>query len=110
TGTAGAIAAAATPVTVEVRDDTSGAKVSGLTVAANGSFSATLAATAGDAISIVATDANSFSSGAVGLGVVPFGSEVTDIQITPAIAGNDANFRSRRLAIDGNTLAVSYYA
>ena len=107
-GTAGAVLGAA-PLTVEVRDTTANTKVSGVTVAADGSFTATLAATAGDAVSVVATDSVPRSSAPVSLGAVPFGSAVTAIQITPATAANDANFRARRLALDGNNLAVSQY-
>ena len=99
----------AAPLTCEVRDDTSGLKASGVTVASDGSFSATIAAAAGDAISIVATDAGGLKSAAVSVGPVPFGSSAVFTPITAAMANGDGNFRARHIAIEGTTLAAVNY-
>ncbi|MEA2163765.1 MAG: large repetitive protein [Thermoanaerobaculia bacterium] len=99
----------ATPLTCEVRDDTSGVKASGVTVASDGSFSATIAAAAGDAISIVATDAGGLKSAVVSVGPVPFGSSAPFVPITAAMANGDGNFRARHIAIEGTTLAAVNY-
>jgi hypothetical protein len=104
-GAATAILGAA-PLTAEVRDDTRSTKVSGVTVASDGSFTTTLAAASGDAISIVATDGSSVKSAVVPVGIVPFGAVVQVPTIGPA--GN-SNFRSRRIAIEGTTLAAVNY-
>jgi hypothetical protein len=106
-GSAGAIAGT-TPITVEVRNVTTGATISGLAVAADGSFSTPITAVSGDAIAVVATDANQLTSGVISVGVVPFGASSNFVQIT-ATNGIDAAFRARHMAIDGTTLAVVTY-
>jgi hypothetical protein len=103
-GTAGAIGGT-TPITVEVRNVTTGATISGLAVAADGSFSTPITAASGDAIAVVATDANQLTSGTINVGVVPFGASSNFVQIT----GIDSAFRARHMAIDGTTLAVVTY-
>src|SRR5205085_4717353 len=40
---------------------------------------------------------------------VPFGTSTTFVSITAAIANGDTNFRARRLAIDGTTMAVANF-
>src|SRR5439155_319973 len=107
-GSATAISGAM-PILAEVRNTTSGASVSGIAVASDGSFSASIPASAGDAISLVATDVNGATSGVVRVGVVPFGSSASIVPITAAMANNDGNFRARHIAIEGTTLAAVNY-
>jgi hypothetical protein len=99
----------ASPLTVELRNDKTTTKVSGIAVAANGSFSATIAGTSGDAISVVATDGNGVNSAVVQAGVVPFGSSAAIVPITAAMANGDTGFRARHMAIEGTKLAVVNY-
>jgi hypothetical protein len=107
-GAPGSILGAA-PLTCEVRDDTSSAKVSGVVVAADGSFTATLTAVSGDAVSIVATDGSSVKSAVVQVGAVPFGASAALVPVTAAMANGDTNFRVRHIAIEGTTLASINY-
>jgi hypothetical protein len=107
-GIAGAITAAATPITLRAKNDTTNVTGGSSTVAADGSFSATVSGTSGDLISIIATDGNG-ATAAVQVGVVPFGSSVAIVPISGAMANGDTNFRARHMAIEGTKLAVVNY-
>jgi hypothetical protein len=101
-GSAGAITGAATPITLQVKNTTSNVTGSSVTVAADGSFSATVAGSSGDALSLIVTDAVSVTN-TISAGIVPFGTVVS----APTQANaNDSNFRSRRIGVEGNTLVV----
>jgi hypothetical protein len=95
------------PLTYEVRNATSGAAISGLAVAADGSFSQMITAVPGDAITIKATDSANRSAGPFPIGTVPFGSASTSLTITQAMT--DSNFFARNIATSGNWLAVASY-
>jgi len=95
-------------ITVEAKDVNTGTIVSGQPVASDGTFSISIAARAGDAITIEATDASARKSGPVSLGIVPFGSAVTVLPITPAIS--EPGFHARTLATDGTNLIVGGYS
>jgi len=95
-------------ITIEAKDATSNVTVSGQPVASDGTFSVNIGAAAGDAITLEATDAAGRKSGAVSLGIVPFGSGVSFLPITPAIS--EAGFHARTLATDGTNLIVGGYA
>ncbi len=106
TGSAKAILGSA-PLTVSIHD----ANLNTTTtepVAADGSFSLTIPALAGDVITLEATDSASRTSGTVVLGHVPFGSGVSFFAFSPAITG-ETNFRARTLATDGTHLIVGGY-
>jgi hypothetical protein len=107
-GTAFSVQGAA-PLTVELRDETSNVKTTGVAVNTDGSFSGSVAAAAGDAISVVATDHNNLTSAVVRIGTVPFGSSTTLVPVTAGMANGDANFRARHIAVDGTTLAAVCY-
>jgi hypothetical protein len=104
-GSVGAITGAATPISVQVKNTTSNVTGSSTTVAADGSFSATVAGTAGDSLSLIATDSVSATT-TISLGIVPFGAVVQVPAIAPA---GDNNFHARRMAIEGTTLAAVNY-
>jgi hypothetical protein len=106
TGNAGAIASAASPLTVDVNDTTSSAAVSGVTVGADGSFNTTLSANAGDVVTITARDASGGNSRVISIGSVPFAA--TRLVATGPLT-SDSNFRTRRIATEGTTLAAVTY-
>jgi len=91
-------------ITVAATDATANTTSTSQPVASDGTFSISFGASAGDAVSIEATDASGRKSGSVSLGVVPFGSGVTFIPILPAIS--ETNFHPRSMAVEGNTLIV----
>ncbi|HVR39041.1 MAG TPA: Ig-like domain-containing protein, partial [Thermoanaerobaculia bacterium] len=93
------------PLTVDVANTTSGAEVRGVSVAVDGSFTATLAAKSGEIITLSATDPVGRKAGPLVIGSVPFGSTMTTILIPPAQA--DGSFRARTLASEGTLLAVT---
>jgi hypothetical protein len=95
------------PLTVTLTDVTTGAAVSGLPVAADGSFSSTVPAASGDAIAVTATDGAGRSSGQVAVGSVPFGSAAATVTVTPGPNGVDGAFRARLMEIEGNTMVVT---
>ncbi|MEA2238632.1 MAG: hypothetical protein QOC81_3356 [Thermoanaerobaculia bacterium] len=101
-GSAGAITGAATPITIQLKNVTTAATGSVVTVAADGSFSATIAGVAGDSITIVATNAAA-ATNTINLGIVPFG---TLVQVPTLVLAGNNNFRARHIAIDGTTLAA----
>ena len=106
TGAAKAILGFA-PIKIEVKNVSSGASISGLQVAADGSFNVVITAAAGDVISVKATDGVDRLSGPFIIGTVPFGARSTYLTITPAIT--DATFFARVVATSGNWLAVGSY-
>jgi hypothetical protein len=105
TGTARAVTGQA-PLTVTLTNSSTGATAANIGVAADGSFTASIAARSGDVLTIKATDAAGRSTGPLPLGSVPFGSGVTSILMYPSMV-NDGSFRARTLAREGNILAVT---
>src|SRR5262249_28137043 len=97
TGAAKAILGFA-PITVELRSAPTGVSVRNTAIGAEGSFSASITAVSGDALTVKATDGASRVSGPVSIGTVPFGSATTSITITPAMT--DSNFFARLVAAD----------
>jgi|GEM_PF-1174599 len=104
TGAARAVGGTA-PLTIALKDDNSGTTISGLPVNADGSFSASIPAQQGDAISLSVTDSVGRVAGPVPVGIVPFGSGLTSLFITPA--QTDSSFRARTLATEGSLLVVT---
>ena len=92
-------------LTFEVRNSGTGATAQG-SVAANGSFSASVDAQPGDSLTVEATDEAGRKSGRVQIGTVPFG-DVTSIPITAAMS--QLGFRPRTLATDGTYLVAAGY-
>ncbi|MBV9494350.1 MAG: hypothetical protein JOZ54_08885, partial [Acidobacteria bacterium] len=109
TGAAGAVTGSGT-LSVEVRNATSSnvAPVTA-TVQANGSFSASLTAAAGDRITVRASDdaTTPQTSDLVVAGNVPFGSLIRSVAIGSGVT--DSTFRARTLAADGGSLLVAGY-
>src|SRR5438552_10377236 len=93
------------PVRIDVRDVATSATI-GVTANSDGSFSVTLPASAGDAITITATDGVGRVSGPVGVGSVPFG---TAAKTTPTIIANDGNYRARTISVDGAAVVLAGY-
>jgi hypothetical protein len=92
------------PITLEPRNATTGA-TSSVTVAADGSFTAGVVGTPGQALTVKATDGIGRVAGPLSIGTVPYGSRTTSITITAAMS--DANFYARNVAADGNDLVVA---
>lgn len=97
----------AAPLRVDVKNETTGATVTNVSVAANGSFTATFAASPDDRVTIIARDSANRSAGPADVGRVPFGSAVTALPITAQTV--DATFRARRVEVEGDLLAVHGY-
>ena len=95
------------PLTIAITNQTTNATVSGVSVAGDGSFSATIPAVSGDVIAITATDGSSHTTSALVLGAVPFGSAVTTSVISPSTTGVDGTFRARIMEVEGNNLIVA---
>ncbi|HUJ13922.1 MAG TPA: hypothetical protein VL284_09060, partial [Thermoanaerobaculia bacterium] len=104
TGVAGAISGSS-PVNVTIRDAATSASVS---VSANndGSFTAALASTSGDALTATATDSAGRTAGPVSIGTIPFG---TSPNTTAIVIAGDSNYRARTVAAEGPTLVVAGY-
>ena len=105
TGTAGAIASTATPLTAELRNAASGAIVP-FTINADGSFSATIAAAPGETVILTATDALGRTSDPLPVGTAPFG-EATIVPFTPDMTGVESDFEARNIVLSGNRLFVT---
>ena len=106
TGSAQSISGAA-PLLVNVRNENTGATVPNVAVAANGSFTASFAASPNDRITITARDNASRVAGPAEIGRVPFGASVTALPLTNQVV--DAAFRARRVEAEGDILAVHGY-
>lgn len=104
TGAARAITGQA-PLTAVLTNTTTGAASNAIAIAADGSFSTTIAARPGEAISITATDGASRTAGPLAIGVVPFGSTTVTMNIAPGSVGD--SFRARTLAREGSMLVAS---
>jgi hypothetical protein len=96
------------PMTLQLRNRTTGVTVDGVMVSANGAFSATIAARPTEILTIKVTDALGRASGPLSLGAVPFGSQPGRTTITPAMS--DSAFFARNIATGGNFVAVASYA
>jgi hypothetical protein len=104
-GNASAITGLGT-LSIDVKDAATSAVIT-VTVNANGSFDATLPATAGDTVTIKATDGSGRTAGPVVVGAVPFGSSTT---VIPIVAANgDANWRTRMVRTEGNNLVLTSF-
>jgi len=93
------------PMTYQLRNSATGAGISGLQVAADGSFNASIAGTAGDTLTVTVTDALGRVAGPVTIGRVPFGSQTGGVTITTAMT--DGGFFSRNVGADGNDAVVA---
>lgn len=100
---AGAITGRA-PLQAEVKNERTGASMS-VAVAADGTFTASLPASAGDTISLKATDAGGRLTGPVIVGTVPFGSAGTAV----TVVSTDASFRARTVRVEGTLAVVGSY-
>ncbi|HXI14091.1 MAG TPA: hypothetical protein VNM92_15820, partial [Thermoanaerobaculia bacterium] len=94
------------PLSVEVKNVASGASVSGVAVASDGSFTASVVARSGEKIDLKVTDRATRVSGRA-IGPVAFANMVQSRITGPAEAAGDQGFNSRRIASDGTYLAVS---
>ncbi len=95
------------PLTLELRNVTTGATVSAIDVATDGSFTTSIPGASGDALTVKVTDSVGRVSGPLTIGTVPFGSLTRHLTISPSMA--DSNFLARNVAVDGNHLVVSSY-
>ena len=91
------------PVTLELRNAHTGAS-SSVTVAPDGSFTAGVAGTSGQPLTVKATDSLGRAAGPVFIGFIPFGSATTSITITAGMS--DSSFLARNVSADGNDLVV----
>ncbi|HVR39267.1 MAG TPA: discoidin domain-containing protein, partial [Thermoanaerobaculia bacterium] len=101
TGSATAATGAA-PITLTLTNATTGATLPGVSVAANGSFTASIPAAPSDRLTVTAFDVAGRSSGAIDAGTVPFG---TAPIYNPL--GVEQNYRSRSVETDGSWIAVA---
>ncbi|HEX2832542.1 MAG TPA: Ig-like domain-containing protein [Thermoanaerobaculia bacterium] len=106
TGAAQSISGAA-PITVDVKNETTGSTTANVAVAAAGSFTASFAASPNDRITITARDSANRVAGPVDVGHVPFGASVTSMPLTTQTV--DDAFRARRVEAEGDLLAVHSY-
>jgi hypothetical protein len=93
------------PLTFSLKNVATNATTSSAAVASNGSFSASIAALAGHALSLLTGDAGG-RSGALSLGQVPFGT-VTTYPASSVQANNDTTYRARRIAAGSGYAALS---
>jgi hypothetical protein len=108
TGASRAVTGKGTAFTVSLTDTVTNSTTSGIEVAADGSFTATLpTATPGHALVAQAFDSAGRASSTYTLGQVPFASSVVTRQVTMAMLNNDSVFRSRLMQIEGNLLVLS---
>jgi hypothetical protein len=96
------------PLTVELRNTTTGASTPNVAVAGDGSFSGTIAAKPGELLAVVARDGNGRITGPVSIGPAPFGSGTSTLLIPPSLTGG--SFRARTLASEGNLLVVTGFS
>ena len=92
------------PIAVTVRNEKTALAVTAAR-AANGSFTATIAASSGDALTVTATDV----AGRIAtrsLGHVPFAPNSTATALT-AVATGDATFSARRLGVDATRIVTT---
>ncbi|HSP14146.1 MAG TPA: Ig-like domain-containing protein [Thermoanaerobaculia bacterium] len=92
------------PLSVDVKNSTTGASRT-ITLNSGAAFSTLITASAGDTITVKATDAYARSAGPVVIGSVPFGTATTQT----AIAIGDANFRARTLKVEGTMAVIATY-
>src|SRR5205085_6650577 len=76
------------------------------TAAADGSFTATVAAAAGDPLTLEVSDAANRTTGPVSIGRAPFGASVQVQTLSTSVTG-DAAFRARLVATEGNRMVVT---
>ena len=92
------------PLTIAVKNTTTGATISGQTVASDGSFSVLIPAMVAESITVEATDVAGRKSGPASVGAVPFGSAVDTYRIDGTLTGQ--SYSARTLATDGRWLIV----
>ncbi|HXI13364.1 MAG TPA: carboxypeptidase regulatory-like domain-containing protein, partial [Thermoanaerobaculia bacterium] len=92
------------PLSVEVKNVASGASVSGIAVASDGSFTASVGGVAGERLLLKVTDGASRVTSLTLL--VPYGSAVRSVPISTMMAAGDAEFRARTLGLEGTSLIV----
>jgi hypothetical protein len=95
------------PLTLELRNATTGASVSGVAVGSNGSFNTGIAALSGHMLTIKATDGVGRASGPLTLGTVPFGSDTRHAPISTAMT--DGAFIARVVSAHANRAVVTSY-
>ncbi|HVS32818.1 MAG TPA: Ig-like domain-containing protein [Thermoanaerobaculia bacterium] len=95
------------PLTVELRNATTGASVGGIPVASNGSFNTDIAAMSGHLLTIKATDAVGRASGPLSLGTVPFGSVTNHAPISTDMT--DGAFIARVVSAHADRVVVTSY-
>ncbi len=99
------------PLTVAVKNVTTGATVSGTAVAADGSFSVLIPAALSQSLAVQATDKIGRKSGWLPAGSVPFGTSVDTYRIDSVLTGQPGvPYLPRLLATDGRWLIVGGYA
>jgi hypothetical protein len=101
TGLAGAVNGVA-PLTVTVTNARSGVTLTGVTVDGSGAFTASLAASPGDAITVAATDGSNRTTDPVTVGSVALATTVVSVPIPQT-----GNVFARTLAKAGNILVVA---
>jgi len=108
TGSAGSIGGTS-PLTLTIRDESNSnvANTTGVAVNSDGSFTATIGASAGDVLDVTVTDGSGFTSTKTVIASVPLGSATAIINTNPL--ANDANYRTRRIASDGTYLGAIMY-
>jgi hypothetical protein len=95
-------------LTLSLTDTTTSTTTSGIAIAADGSFTATIpTAVPGDALVGQVFDSAGRASSKYKLGEVPFGSSVVASPLTFAMRNSDSAFRSRIMAVEGNTLVLT---
>ena len=92
------------PLTVHLRNGRTNATSGPMAVAADGSFSVTLAAIPNDPLELIVTD-NGARVSRLSLGAAPFGTTTT-VLAGAAQALGDNNFRARRIVSDGTATVV----
>ena len=93
-------------LTVDVKDAATGAVVT-VSVNGNGSFDASVPASAGDSITVKAIDGVGRTAGPIVVGTVPFGSAMVNVPVVKP--GNDSLWRSRMVRTEGNNLVLASF-
>lgn len=93
----------ASPVIVDI-SASGGATLASVPVAADGSFTTTLNAKAGEVVTIRANDKNGVPTDAIAVGSVPFAPSIT---LTAITVPSEPQFRARTLSTDSSLLAVT---
>jgi hypothetical protein len=108
TGGAGSIGGTL-PLTLTIHDESNNntPDTTGVAVNTDGTFTATIGASAGDVLDVKVTDGNGLTSTKTVIASVPFGSSTTILNTIPLV--NDSNYRARRIASDGTYVGTIMY-